>query len=164
MITGPLLGITSGTQTIISYNFGAKNRKRIEKAFKTIITMALCFCTFMFITIMIFSDLFVSMFTNDATTTPIAIRAIRIFILGIIPMAIQYALVDGITALSNVKISLALSMTRKTIYIVSLLILPMIFMAESIFFAQPIADVLATMITSFVFIKTFPSFMRNNGM
>lgn len=79
-------------------------------------------------------------------------------------MAIQYALVDGITALSNVKISLALSMTRKTIYIVSLLILPMIFMAESIFFAQPIADVLATMITSFVFIKTFPSFMRNNGM
>ena len=113
---------------------------------------------------MIFSDSFVSMFTNDATTTPIAIRAIRIFILGIIPMAIQYALVDGITALSNVKISLALSMTRKTIYIVSLLILPMIFMAESIFFAQPIADVLATMITSFVFIKTFPSFMRNNGM
>lgn len=164
LITGPLLGITSGTQTIISYNFGAKNRKRIEKAFKTIITMALCFCTFMFITIMIFSDSFVSMFTNDVTTTPIAIRAIRIFILGIIPMAIQYALVDGITALSNVKISLALSMTRKTIYIVSLLILPMIFMAESIFFAQPIADVLATMITSFVFIKTFPSFMRNNGM
>lgn len=164
LITGPLLGITSGTQTIISYNFGAKNRKRIEKAFKTIITMALCFCTFMFITIMFFSDSFVSMFTNDVTTTPIAIRAIRIFILGIIPMAIQYALVDGITALSNVKISLALSMTRKTIYIVSLLILPMIFMAESIFFAQPIADVLATMITSFVFIKTFPSFMRNNGM
>ena len=164
LITGPLLGITSGTQTIISYNFGAKNRKRIEKAFKTIITLALCFCTFMFIIIMFFSASFVSMFTNDPTTTPIAIKAIRIFILGIIPMAIQYALVDGITALSNVKISLALSMTRKTIYIFSLIMLPILFAAESIFFAQPIADILATTITSIVFIKTFPDFMRNNGM
>ncbi len=164
LITGPLLGITSGTQTIISYNFGAKNRKRIEKAFKTIITLALCFCTFMFIIIMLFSASFVSMFTKDPTTTPIAIKAIRIFILGIIPMAIQYALVDGITALSNVKISLALSMTRKTIYIFSLVVLPIVFTAESIFFAQPIADILAASITSLVFLKTYPEFMRNNGM
>ena len=164
LITGPLLGITSGTQTIISYNFGAKNRKRIEKSFKTIISLALCFCSFMFITIMLFSSTFVSLFTSNPMTTPIAIRAIRIFILGIIPMAIQYALVDGITALSNVKISLTLSMIRKIMYILFLLVLPMAFMAETTFFAQPLADVFATIITSFVFIKTFPTFMRNNGM
>lgn len=164
LVTGPLLGITSGTQTIISYNFGAKNRSRIEQSFKTIIILALSFCTLMFVVMMVFSGTFVSLFTSDANTTPIAIKAIRIFILGIIPMAIQYALVDGITALSNVKISLMLSMTRKVIYIFSLLILPMLFVAESAFFAQPLADVIATMITTFVFVRTFPSFLKTNDM
>lgn len=164
LITGPLLGITSGTQTIISYNFGAKNRSRIEKAFKTIIMMALCFCILMFTVMMLFSDIFVAMFTNDIITKPIAIRAIKIFVLGVIPMAIQYALVDGITALSNVKLALILSLTRKMIYVFSLVILPLIFVPETTFYAQPVADILATMITSAVFLKTFSKFLKNNGM
>lgn len=164
LITGPLLGITSGTQTIISYNFGAKNRSRIEKAFKTIIMMALCFCILMFTVMMLFSDIFVAMFTNDIITKPIAIRAIKIFVLGVIPMAIQYALVDGITALSNVKLALILSLTRKMIYVFSLVILPLIFVPETTFYAQPVADILATMITSVVFLKTFSKFLKNNGM
>lgn len=164
LVTGPLLGITSGTQTIISYNFGARNRERIEKAFKTIVTLALSFCVIMFIVIMFFSKNLVLLFTNDVVTIPIAARAVKIFVLGIIPMAVQYSLVDGITALSNVKISLALSMTRKTIYIVSLIILPIFFMADCAFFAQPIADIIGTLITTAVFIKTYPEFMRTNGM
>lgn len=164
LITGPLLGITSGTQTIISYNFGAKNRQRIEKAFRTIVTISLCFCAVMFMIFMLFSDTFVAMFTSDPVTSPIAIKAIRIFIIGVLPMAIQYALVDGITALSNVKISLALSMTRKSIYTVSLLILPLLFVAETTFYAQPVADILAATITTIVFLKTYPDFMKENGM
>lgn len=164
LITGPLLGITSGTQTIISYNFGAKNRQRIEKAFRTIVLLSLGFCAMMFVIFMLFSETFVSLFTSDSFTTPIAIKAIRIFIIGVLPMAIQYALVDGITALSNVKVSLALSMTRKSIYILSLLFLPFLFVAETTFYAQPVADILAATITSIVFIKTYPTFMMENGM
>ena len=164
LITGPLLGITSGTQTIISYNFGAKNRQRIEKAFRTIVLLSLGFCAMMFVIFMLFSETFVSLFTSDSFTTPIAIKAIRIFIIGVLPMAIQYALVDGITALSNVKVSLALSMTRKSIYTLSLLFLPFLFVAETTFYAQPVADILAATITSIVFIKTYPTFMMENGM
>ena len=164
LITGPLLGITSGTQTIISYNFGAKNRQRIEKAFRTIVLLSLGFCAMMFVIFMLFSETFVSLFTSDSFTTPIAIKAIRIFIIGVLPMAIQYALVDGITALSNVKVSLALSMTRKSIYTLSLLFLPFLFVAETTFYAQPVADILAATITAIVFIKTYPTFMMENGM
>lgn len=164
LITGPLLGITSGTQTIISYNFGAKNRLRIEKAFRTILIMSLSFCALMFMIFTLFSETFVTMFTSDQTTIPIAIRAIHIFIIGILPMAIQYALVDGITALSNVRISLVLSMTRKSIYILSLIILPVVFMAEATFYAQPVADILAATVTSITFLKNYPVFMMENGM
>ena len=79
-------------------------------------------------------------------------------------MAIQYALVDGITALSNVRISLVLSMTRKSIYILSLIILPIVFMAEATFYAQPVADILAATVTSITFLKNYPVFMMENGM
>lgn len=40
----------------------------------------------------------------------------------------------------------------------------MLFVAESAFFAQPLADVIATMITTFVFVRTFPSFLKANDM
>ena len=66
----------------------------------------------MFIISMCYSNVFVAMFTNDAMTIPIADRAIKIFCLGILMMSIQYVLVDGITGLSNVKLSLFLSFLR----------------------------------------------------
>lgn len=31
LITGPMLGISSGTQAILSYNYGAKEIKRVKK-------------------------------------------------------------------------------------------------------------------------------------
>lgn len=164
LITGPLSGITSGTQTIISYNLGARNRERIEKAFKVILCMGVSFCAFMFLLFMVKGEFFVSLFTSDTTTQEIALKAIHIFIIGVIPMAFQYVLVDGITALSNVKLSLKLSLTRKLIYIGSTLLLPMFFTVESVFAAQPIADISASIITIITFMMTFSIFMKEHGL
>ena len=41
LITGPMLGISSGTQAILSYNYGARNIKRVKKAEKYV-----CSCSF----------------------------------------------------------------------------------------------------------------------
>lgn len=164
LITGPLLGITSGTQTIISYNFGARQRKRIAQAFRTITTMSIGFCLFMWLMAQMFSESFVLFFTQDATTIPLADRAIHVFVMGVFFMAIQYAFVDGITALSNVKLSLMLSLTRKTLYIVALIVLPMLFSVESIFFAQPVADTIACMISTIALYKTWNPFLERHGL
>ena len=44
IVTLPLGGITSGTQPILSFNYGAKNTDRIRKGEKEIAKMALLFC------------------------------------------------------------------------------------------------------------------------
>lgn len=156
LITGPMIGITSGTQSIISFNYGARNPSRIKEAFKYIFILGVGFCTLMFIMSFCFADYFVSFFTSDATTIPIAISAIKIFSSGIIFMAFQYVIVDGITALSNVKLSLCLSMNRKMIYLLSTCLLPFVFGASSAFFAQPIADIISSIVSITVFVKFIP--------
>lgn len=164
LITGPLLGISSGTQPIYAYHFGARNLKKIKEAFRIILIFGFSFCLFMFIVSMCFSNVFVSLFTQDSITMPIASRAIRIFCLGILMMSIQYVLVDGITALSHVKLSLFLSMNRKIAYFLCTCFLPIYFGVSNIFYAQPIADVYASLVTIFCFVKIIPSYLKNHGV
>lgn len=164
LITGPLIGITSGMQPIIAYNFGAKDKKRIQSAFKTILVMAFSFCLIMFIISLLYSDVFVSWFTQDPTTMPIANKAIKVFCLGILFMSVQYVLVDGITALSNVKLSLAMSLNRKMLYLVSTCLLPIFFGVSNTFFAQPIADIVSSIVTTTCFLKIIPNYLRSKGI
>lgn len=164
LITGPLIGITSGTQPIIAYNFGAKNKKRIVSAFKVIFTFAFLFCLLMLILSITCSNQFVYMFSKDETVLPIAKRAILIFCSGILFMAFQYVIVDGITALSNVKMSLCLSMTRKSIYLASTCFLPMLLGVSYTFFAQPIADIVSSLISIFCFVKIIPFYLRSHDV
>ena len=49
IVTLPLGGITSGTQPILSFNYGAQNIDRIRKGEKEIVKMAFAFCLVMFI-------------------------------------------------------------------------------------------------------------------
>lgn len=56
---------------------------------------------------------FVSLFTDNATVAERSVWGIRVFMIGIIPLAFQYAFVDGLTALGQPKFAVALSMTRK---------------------------------------------------
>ena len=107
----------------------------------------------MFIISMCYSNVFVAMFTNNTMTMPIADRAIKIFCLGILMMSIQYVLVDGITGLSNVKLSLFLSLNRKMMYLCCTCLLPAFLGVSNIFYAQPIADIYASIVTIICFIK-----------
>ena len=47
LITSPMLGISSGTQAIISYNYGAKQTARVRKTEKDVLIFCLCFTVFM---------------------------------------------------------------------------------------------------------------------
>lgn len=164
LITGPLIGITSGTQPIIAYSFGAKDRARIKQAFRVILCMAFGFCLFMFVISMLYSSDFVSLFTQDVKTIPIANKAIRIFCSGILFMSVQYVLVDGITALSHVKMSLMMSMNRKMIYLVSTCLLPIFFGVYNTFYSQPIADVVSSIVTCICFVKIIPKYLKEQGI
>lgn len=49
LITGPLGGLTSGTQAVLSYNYGGRAVGRIRQALKVILTFGLILTTGMFL-------------------------------------------------------------------------------------------------------------------
>lgn len=155
LITGPMLGISSGTQAILSYNYGAKEIKRVKKAEKYILILCLCFTTLMFVLSRIVPQYFIHIFTKDPLQLELCTWGIGVFTLMIIPLSFQYVFVDGFTALGRSKTALFLSLSRKGNYVLFTILLPIFFGARSAFYAQPIADGIAAVMATVGFLLIF---------
>lgn len=148
IITMPMGGITMGASPVISYNFGAGNIDKVKKAFVILNIICIAFTTIMFIISMSIPQLFARLFTSDPVLLASAAWGIRVFTAGIIFLAVQYACVDGMTALGQASIAVTLSLTRKMVIMLSLIfIIPRIYGAEATFWAEPIADCIAALLS-----------------
>ena len=78
----------------------------------------------------------------------------------VIPMAFQYALVDGLTALGVPKAAVSLSLFRKGVLFALTLILPVFLGAKSAFYAEPIADLIAGFTSTATFLLIFGRLMK----
>ena len=64
----PLLGLSQGAQPIISYNYGAKSIERVKETFKLLVICCLAYTLIMWLSIMIFPEVFVKIFNNNPET------------------------------------------------------------------------------------------------
>lgn len=160
LISGPLLGISGGTQAILSYNYGARQTERVKKAEWSILRMGIIFTTVMFLLTQAVAPYFVLIFTRQKELTELAIWGIRVYTMAVIPMSFQYVLVDGLTALGRTKTALILSLFRKTGYVVLTLILPAVFTAKAAFYAEPIMDVAAAVVSTTTYLLVIGKHLR----
>ena len=152
IITLPMGGITSGTQPVLSYNYGAGNSARVRKGEACILILCLIFTTVMFLIARFASVYFVKIFTRDEALIAMSVKYIHIYTLAIIPLALQYTFVDGLTALGIAPAAISLSLFRKIAVMLTLtFLLPQLYGAEAVFYAEPIADVVSAVSSSTVF-------------
>lgn len=163
VVTMPLGGITSGTQAVLAYNFGAGKTDRVKSAQKYIFILAAAYTTLLFVLARTIGVLFVRLFTADPVVAAEALRAIRIFTLAIIPLAFQYEIVDGFTGLGQVQVALPLSFFRKGAYFVSLFLLPAMFGAEAAFYAEPVSDILGPIASVIVYLASMKKVLAKAG-
>ena len=161
VVTMPLGGISGGTQCILSYNYGACNSLRVQKAHRFIMTLCAGYNTVLFVLAHTCGPLFISLFTKDAVIAAEAFRAIKIVTIAIIPLGIQYAIIDGLTGMGQVQLSLPLSFWRKAVYFVSIFLLAKLCGAASVFYAEPISDILGPLVSIPVCFKALPKIMRH---
>lgn len=140
MVTMPLGGISGGTQPVVAFNFGAKDRKRVLKGQRETVKLALLFTTVMFILANTASVYFVRIFTKNPEYIKLCVWGIRIYTLGIIPLGAQYTIVDGFIAMGEAKLAMFLSFFRKFLYFGCVFVLPMVWGARSTFYTEPIVD------------------------
>ena len=65
LITSPMLGITGGSQPLISFNYGANRPDRIRKTFFWVLALCVCFTSVMFLISRIMPQHFVRIFTDE---------------------------------------------------------------------------------------------------
>ena len=150
----PMQGLTQGGQPIISYNYGAKQGDRVQKAFKLQTISCFSYSSILWLLIMIFPSLFVAIFTSDPQLTEITIWALRIYMAGVLLMGIQISCQQTFIAFGNSKKSAFLAVFRKILVLIPLIyILPMFISDQvfAVFLAEPIADTIAVLTTSTMF-------------
>lgn len=163
LITSPMLGITSGSQPLISYNYGANRPDRIRKTFFWVFMLCFCFTATMFLISRIMPQYFVRIFTDNPEYGELAVWGIRTFTLMIVPLSFQYVIVDGLTALGMTRIALTMSMIRKSLYFGLTCVLPMIFAAKNAFYAEPLADGTAAALSCVIFFFIYRKYLRGEG-
>ena len=162
----PLVGLTQGSQPIISYNYGAGNLDRVKDTFKLLLKSALVYSTSLWFIIMFKPSVFAKIFTTDQNLINMVIPSLRIFMSMSFLFSIQIAFQQTFIALDNAKTSIFLALLRKVILLIPLIyILPMFLenKVNAVFIAEPVSDTISVIITSIVgFISFRKLFSKKN--
>lgn len=160
MVTMPLGGITGATQPVLGFNYGACQMDRVRSGQKNTLILCLVFTAVMMLAAHVVSPYFARLFTNDAFYIDLSVKAIQIMTLMILPLAVQYTIVDGFTGLSAVRYAISLSLFRKTLYFAAMVIIPIFWGIENVFFAEPVVDLISSIVSVCVFLKCMNSILR----
>lgn len=151
IVSCPAAGITQGCGTLYGYFYGAKHTGKLNQTFTYVLWVCLAYIGGMQVLILLFPQAFAGLFLQDAAVMAVCVGCIRRFCLGLVGIAVQYAYVDGLTAMGKVRYALPLSLFRKTLYIILLFIMPLFLPVEDIFFAGSLSDLIGASFTLVMF-------------
>ncbi len=154
LITLPLSGVCQGAQPIISYNFGAGNKERVIAAFKCTLIICAGYTTLGWLLTLLVPGMFSSIFSSDTQLIKYASWCMRIYMAGIFAFGFQICCQQTFVALGQAKTSLLLACLRKLVLLIPLIFVLPIFIENkvfAVFLAEPISDILAACVTTFMF-------------
>ena len=144
----PVIGLNQGLQPIVSFNYGAKNYERVNKAARLAIIIATCMTSFGFILIRTIPVLMVSMFNQDKDLVEFTVHALQTWLMILPFLGFQIIGSNFFQAIGRPKRAI--------------LILSRLFGLNGILYAAPIADLAATIVTGILFF-TFTNRMVNQA-
>jgi len=163
LITMPLSGICQGGQPLISYNYGAKKFDRVKEAFFCQFGVCVAYTTVFWLMLMVFPNVFAGIFTSDMNLVDYTAWALRVFLACGFSVGFQLSCQQAFMALGQAKISLVMALLRKVFLLIPLIfILPNFFTdkAFAVFLAEPISDIVAAAVTTFMFFRFFIKMLK----
>jgi putative MATE family efflux protein len=145
----PLIGIVQGLQPIIGFNYGATRLDRVKEALKLGMVAASAMATFGFIVVMLFTEPLVRLFNNDPQLVLHGVPVVRIICLVLPVVGVQVIGSGFFQAIGKALPAFILSTSRQILFLIPLiLILPLHFGLNGVFYAFPASDLLSVAITS----------------
>ena len=150
-----IIGIASGSQPIIGYNYGAGKKDRVKTTLITVLSCSVIISTIAFILFQTIPDKLIMIFGNgDENYIEFACMAFRIYLMLCIVNGIQIPSGIFFQAIGKSTKSAILSLSRQILFLIpAIIILGKIFGLNGVLSAGPVADGLAFVIASILLIK-----------
>ena len=144
-----LLGVATGTQPILGFNYGAKNFKRVKKALEISLVVSEVVCILAFLIFQFTPMTVVSLFgSEEGLYNEFAVKAFRIFLMLCPLTGFQTIAAVYLQAVGKPVKSAILSLARQIIFFVpTALILPTFLGVEGVLWTGPVADGLAFLLS-----------------
>ncbi|MEE0709384.1 MAG: MATE family efflux transporter [Gemmiger sp.] len=145
ILLGIIVGISQGTQPIISFNYGAGKYDRVCGIYRLAVRLSLIISAVGFVAFQLFPKQIVSLFgTGDHLYFEFAVKFMRTYLFMVVVNCVQLLSSNFFAAIGKPIRGLLLALTRQVFFLVPLLlILPRIWGLDGLLFAAPVADFIA---------------------
>ena len=165
LVTMPLSGICQGGQPLISYNYGARKFDRVKEAFSCQFLACTAYSTGFWLLLMLFPNVFAGIFTNNVELVDYTAWALKVFLACGFSVGFQISCQQAFMALGQAKISLVMALLRKVFLLIPMIFLLPHFFADkafAVFLAEPVSDLIAASVTTFMFFRFFIRMLKKN--
>lgn len=156
-----VMGISQGMQPIAGYNYGAKKYDRMIEVFKYAAIYATVATAIATLLCVLLPNPIASLFTTDETLRSMASRAL--LLVNVVFWVAGFAMIAGTFFQSIGKAGKAvfISATRQMIFLIpSLIVFPMIWGLDGVWYAMPFSDVLATVTAVILYVIQLKEFRK----
>lgn len=152
LITSIAMGIVSGVQPILGYNYGSRQYDRVKQTFKISLMTCTAIMTAALIVFQVFPETIINLFGQESELyMEFAVKCFRIYLLAC--FMIPFGMVIGIfyQAIGKPVPSMILSLSRQVIFLIpAMLILSALMGVDGILWAGPVSDTLSGVISLIV--------------
>lgn len=154
MFLMPVFGLSQGMQTIIAYNYGAKEYGRARKTLLNAAIAGTAILTLGSILIKLYPEQFIGIFTKDRELVELALNGISIYSLTLPIIGISILGTVYFQSIGSAKLSMVLGLLRQVIILIPvILIVPRMYGLNGVWASQPIADIGAMLIVGTFLIR-----------
>ena len=143
----PAEGLTSGCSTLFSYYYGSGRYSKIIDSFHYVLIYTGLYLGILTLAIVAVPEVFVRLFLSSPSAIAQTAVFTRRYCIGFAFVAIQFAFVDGFTAMGMIREAIPISFFRKSLYVIAILLLPRLLPLEYIFYACPLSDCIGAIFT-----------------
>lgn len=159
-----VMGLNQGMQPIAGYNFGAQQYHRVNHVMKLTVIAATIVTTMGFFVGEFIPELAVSAFTTDETLTRMAAMGLRIVVMFFPIIGFQMVTSNFFQSIGMAKKAIILSLSRQVLILIPcLIILPLFWGADGVWFSMPISDITASLIAGVMLYKQFKKFKQHSA-
>ncbi len=146
-----VIGLTQGMQPIVGYNYGMRDYRRVKETLFYVIKIATLITTTGFLLGHYIPHLLVKAFSSDVALIALSATALRNITLAYIAVGFQIVASSFFQSIGMASKSILLSLLRQLLLLIpTMLVLPIFYGLNGIWYSFPIADIIATLLAAYL--------------